>query len=320
MVGLGDILGSVGTLLGLGAAKGDVETAEEQTGLNLAELQGIALPDYEKMKRQYALYQAGKEYTPEQLIAEQMLQDYLGRVSADPELMAKQRQYMTYLEDISKKGMTPDEAAARNALMRQLEASQQSKLADIERQTSQVGMGSSGAAMLAKLTAQQQAQNVASEQAQNLAAQMAQRQMGAQGALAKQAGTLEEQQYARALEKAKTRQALDQFNLQQRAKSKEINVAAMNEAQKANLARQQKISDANIAMSNKQQEYNKELERQRYLDQLQKYGFTSEARLAEAASRRKRAGRVAGEVGAIGQTIGSIGDYLIGTPETEKKV
>lgn len=301
------LFGDIGTLLGIGAAKGDVETAEEQSGLALAELLGISLPDYEKMKRQYALHQTGKEYSPEQLIAEQMQQDYLAGLRADPELMAKQRQYMSYLEDIAKKGMVPEEEAARNQLMRQLEASQQSKMADIERQAAQTGMASSGASLLAKMTAQQQAQNLASEEADRLAAQMSQRRMGAQQSLAQQAKGMEETEYARALQKAQNKQALDQFNLQQRAASSKYNVESLNAAQRANLARQQQVSDANIALLNKQQEYNKELERQRFLDQIKKQELISGAREKEAKSRYARAGRVAGEVGAVGEVLGGIG-------------
>jgi len=309
---MADLFETIGAILGGGASKGDIETSEELITQNLRDIENLPLPDYQKMELKYALLQAGKEYTPEKLVAEQMQRDYLQGIQADPELMAKQRQYMQYLEDIAKTGMTPQETAARNQLMRQLEASQQSKMADIERQAQQTGMASSGASLLAKMTAQQQAQNVASEEADRLAAQMAQRQMGAQGALAQQAGSMEEQQYARALQKAQSKQALDQFNLQQRARAGEYNVEAMNAAQRANLARQQQVSDANIALLNKQKEAAADLEYQKFLDRLKKQGLLSEARKGEAGMREKRASRVAKEISGAGQAIGSIGKSLAG--------
>lgn len=311
-MGFGSFLGAVGGLLGGGAAKGDISSAEKEITRNLKDIQNISLPDYQKMIRQYALLQSGKEYSPEQLVAEQMQRDYAEGVQTDPELMAKQRQYLSYLEDIAKQGMTPDEAAQRNALMRSLEASQQAKIADIQRQAEQQGMGSSGASLLAKMTAQQQAQNTASEQAERLAGEMAQRRMGAQGSLAKQAGSLDEAQYARAMQKAEKKQALDEFNLRQRAAAKTSNIEELNAAQRANLARQQQVSDANVALLNKQQDINKELERQKFVDSLEKYGYTSQARKDEAAMRKERAGRTAKEAQGVGKAIGSAGDFFTG--------
>lgn len=301
---IGGGIGLIGGLL----AGGEREKAQKALEKQLALLHSIEEPDYQKMIRQYNLLQAGKEYTPEQLIAEQMARDYMESVQADPELMAKQQQYMQYLQDIAKTGMTPDEAASRNALMRQLEAAQQSKLADIERQAAQTGMTSSGASLLAKLTAQQQAQNAASEEADKLAAQMFQRRMGAQQTLAQQAGSLEQQQYNRALQKAEAKQALDQFNLQQRAKTKEYNVETLNAAQRANLARQRAISDANIALLNKQKDIAAEIEQQKFENKLKKAGYMGGASELASKAAQSRAEDIYGAGKGLGTVVGGLID------------
>lgn len=313
----GAAIGGVAGLIGGLMSSSEAEKAREQLKEQLKLLQSISEPDYQKMMRQYTLLQAGKEYTPEQLIAEQMSKDYLAGVQTDPALMAKQLQYMQYLGDIAKTGMTPEESAARNALMRQMEASQQSKMADIQRQAEQTGMASSGASLLAKMTAQQQAQNLASEQADRLAAQMFQRRMGAQESLAKQAGGLEELQYGRALQKAQAQQALDQFNLQQRAQARQYNVESLNAAQRANLARQQAISDANISMLNKQQDINKEMEQRRFENQLRKAGYMGPAFESAAAAHQQAAQNIYGTAAGIGTVAGGLVDYF-GKKKEEK--
>lgn len=306
---LSGIINAASGALGAGAGKGDMATAEEMITANLRDAQNLSLPDYQKLMRQYALLQAGKEYTPEKLAAEQMRTDYLNQVQADPEMMAKQRQYMDYLDQVAQQGMTPDEAAQRNALLRQMEGAAQSKVADIQRQDEMRGMGSSGANLVAKMMAQQQAQNVGSEEADRIAAQMFKRKMGAQGSLAQQASDLDKLQYQRALAKAENLQALDKFNLGQRADAARYNVDSANAAQRANIARQQQVSDKNVGILNTQQDYNKELENQRFEDALRKQGIVASARTAESGMRQQRAGRTAQEIAGAGKALTGALDY-----------
>jgi hypothetical protein len=311
--GIGTAIGAIGGgvlgLLGGQAASDERKKANAVLQAQLEALSRIAEPSYRDMLINNTLLSAGKEYNPEKLNAEQALNNYYNNVQADPEMIAQQKQYMSYLKDLAAQGITPDEQAQRNALMRSLEANQQSKLADIQQSEDLRGMGSSGANLVAKLTAQQQAQNQASQSADQLLSQLFQRKMGAEGALNQQAQTFDQTQYQRAMAQAQQKQAIDQFNLQQRSEASRYNTEAANAAQRANLARQYQVSDANVGLLNQQQAYNKNLEQLRFENQLKKAGYMGPASQLASAGHMGTAQDIYGGYKGAGDVFSGIMDY-----------
>ena len=316
---IGGAIGLAGSLLGGNATSAAQDAANKAMQERQRMIDAIPLPDIEKMKLQLALQQSAGTHNPIQEQLQQLKGNYYSGVAADPAMVSQQQQYLKTLQQVAQKSETPIEAAQRHQLMNELASQSQSKIQDIQRDQAQRGMASSGGSMLAKLVAQQQAQNASANQADQLQARMYARSLAAGGQASNLANQLDTQQYNRAVGAGERQQAIDTFNTNMSANTQQRNVAGQNAAQAANLANQQNIANSNVATSNQQQMSNKGLLQQEYTNKLAKYGMGNSLNqpiYAGTVAAGENAGKRINAIGTAGaQLADKLSPYFQSTPE-----
>jgi len=127
-------------------------------------------------------------------------------------------------------------------------------------------------------------------------------------------GQMRSQEFGEKSDVAKAKDAIEQFNLQQRAGVQQRNIGGLNEAQLRNLQEKQRISDSATNIRNQQQQYNKQLLQQQYENQMAKakalsgeYGKESDA---QHAAGQQSAQQISTIGQGIGQGISAAGDYF----------
>jgi hypothetical protein len=285
-MGLGDLVGSV---LGGSAGKGDMK-------------EGLALSREaaEQMKRLRVPTVAEQEVSllsPELvglLQAEQLGHSELAGVSADPRMRNAQMKALEQLAGLSQTGLGVEDQYAFDQLKKQAAAEGQAQQAAILQNAAAQGTLDSGNALMAQLNAgQQQANRLSQSGAQQAAAAAAARRQ-ALGMYADQANSLSQQDYSQRANAASAKDAIAQFNAQNR---QGVNAS--------NLANQQAIANQKAATQNQQQMYNKGLIQQKFQNEYQKAGGTA-SQLNNLAGQYSAQGQAAaqGQANMVGGLIG----------------
>jgi len=243
----------------------------------------IELPDTEAMRLDLeGLVQQGI-LTPEQAQAAYLETSAMEGVSQDQATVQAQMDALSYLQDINASGgMTAKDRSLLNQIQQQ-EATQSRGAREAILSDAQArGMAGSGLSLMSQMKNQQDAATRQSTRDLDVAGMAQERALQAmmnQGTLAGQMGS---QQFAQDAAKAGAKDAIAQFNAQNKQQVNLVNTAANNEAAARNLAVKQGISDANIGQANKQQQYNKGLGQQHYENQLRKAGGQSNVSMSNA--------------------------------------
>lgn len=242
----------------------DKKYMNQAAGLSREQIQmlkEIDLPDYEKMRLALELPElAGL------LEAEQLGDSAMEDIRIDPRFREAQMRALAELEERGRVGLTPEDRARLSEITRETDAAEQARQKGILQSMAERGQLDSGAQLIAQLQSSAASSTDARRQGEQLAAQAAAARRQALDQAGNLAGDISQQQFGQQSQQASARDAIQQFNLGQRA-----NIAQQN------LAARQNIENQQTALRNQQQMYNKGLEQQRFQDELAKTGATGGA-------------------------------------------
>lgn len=303
--------GAIGSSMAADAQRDAAKSAEQTARGAQRMVMGVELPEIEKQRIALEELAVQGELEPEMLQALELAPSSMEEISTDPRLAAAQMKALETLGEISEGGMTEGDMAALETARRQVDADQTAREQAILQDMQQRGISGSGMELAMKLQA---AQGSADRQG---AASLDQVQAAQQRALqalsqeAQLAGAIRGQEFGEDAQIAAAQDAIRQFNLQNQQRVQDTNVNLRNQAQGANLAARQAAADANVALRNQQQMYNKELEQQRYQNELNR--ASAAAGLAQGVAQAQRdmgaanANQISGITSAITSGIGLAG-------------
>jgi|CXWL01.1.fsa_nt_gi hypothetical protein len=231
---------------------------------------GVKLPDTELMKLALETPELIGQYNP---LLEQQYQlgpSSMEGVSTDPRLAQAQMSALEQLSGYAKGEMTPADASMMEQIRRGAAAQGQARQQAILSEMQQRGQGGSGAELIAKLKSGQAEADRASQEGMALQQQLQQRALQALSQQGQLAGSVRNQEFGEKSDIAKSKDIINQFNLQNKQNVGQRNVSSQNTAQLANLGERQRLADQAVNMRNRQQEYNKGLEQTRYNNELQR--------------------------------------------------
>jgi hypothetical protein len=233
----------------------------------VAEIEKLQIPDIEKQQiKLQMMSDAGY------LNAEQMEQE--GEISTDPALRDAQMQALSALRERGQAGLTEEDMAAQNLMLRGVAAQEQAQQKGLLQGMAERGALDSGAQLAAQLSGQQSSYNRAYEQAQQNAIAAAQAKREALAQAGNMAQGIEQADLARGQNERGYRQAIEQFNLQN-------NMVAQQDA--LNTRR------GDVGLRNQEQMYNKELFQRDFENQRSKTQLLSNARTGQATNLQNQA-------------------------------
>lgn len=263
----------VGGEMGRRAAQSDKDKAAAALQGYNSQLNAISLPDTEKMKLLLEKYQSAGTLAPQQEIAQQLSeQDALQDIQLDPRLRQTKMNQLEMLQKLGDTSFTPDEQAKLNSMRRQVEGDNTSRMRSMLEDQSRRGVGSSEAALAARMIAGQGAANRAGQDAEAMAGQAFQRALQAKQGAGELAGQIENTDYSRASELARALNSREAANVASSANVQQRNIDRFNTAQASNLANAQNTMNMNTGLSNQQQQYNRGLEQTAFENKLAKQG------------------------------------------------
>lgn len=268
-----------GGLIGNLLSAGDKQAQTDQLQQIYARYANLEVPDTEKMRLALEDYKSAGTLTPTTEAATQIsgTEDALQDITVDPRLRQAQLGQLQALSKLGETGLSPVELAQLGQLNRQTESDAKARSDAMLQQQDARGVGSSEAALMARMQQGQSAANRQQTAAENQAAMAFQNALQARASAAGLGATMENTQYAQAKNIADALNNREMFNAQQDASTKQRNVDRFNLAQASNLQNAQNISNQNVGSHNQQQQYNKELEQRKFDNTLNKYAGMSGA-------------------------------------------
>lgn len=190
------------------------------------------------------------------LDAEELGDSAFDKLQEDEGLKQAQMDALRQMRDLGEVGLTPEERAQRNAMLRESAAQNQAAQKQILQSMAQRGNLDSGASLIAQLQANAQQGADARRQSEQMAADVSSRRRDAINRAAGMAGQMSQQDLALQGQKASAQDRIAQFNAQQRAGVARANLAARQgiENQRAAIANQQSQVANQIAEQNFQNE------------------------------------------------------------------
>ena len=283
-----------------GGGKDPNKAAMKQQKRQMKRLGAIDLPELEEFLLQ----------SPELvglLDAEELGDSAFDKLQEDEGLRQAQMDALRRLQEEGEVGITPEERAQRNAMLRESAAQNQAQQKQILQSMAQRGNLDSGASLIAQLQANAQQGADARRQSEQMAADVAGRRRQALMQAGSMAGGMSAEDFRRQATAASAQDEIARFNAAQRAN-----------VQQQNLAARQAIENQKAALANQQQIYNKELLQQYYQNQMDKArtmagvestGATNKAN-ALLSQGQAQAGMYTGIASGIAGAAGAYGKYL----------
>lgn len=295
----------IGGLIGQQQAAGDRDRAIGATQGYYNQIAGLTPPDIEKMKLALEGYQSAGQITPQTESALTLSSnDPLQNISLDPRLKQAQMQELETLQKLGTTGISPEEQAQLNALRRQTEADNQSRMKSLLENQQARGVASGEGALAAQLLNTQSSANRQSEQADQLASMAFNRALQAKSGAANLAGNMDATDYARQSELARALSGREASNVNIQNSTQQRNIDRFNQAQAANVGNQQNLMNQNVNLRNQQQQFNKGLTQQEYENQLRKLGLLGGASSNMSNAYNQRGAATAGMWAGIGSGVG----------------
>lgn len=235
---------------GSGAAAG----AQALEARAVQELEKLNIPDIEKQRLMLEIPKLVGLMQAEQL-DESALED----LDLDPRLRDNIMQAIASEQEYADEGLTDEDIARREALLRSAQADEQARQASIMQSMAERGAGGAGSELAARLASNQAQSDRAQQQALQLAAEASQNRRQATQNVANMSSQLDAQDFARQAQRASAADEIARFNAMNRQ-----NIAGQN------LASQQSIADQGTALRNQQQMANKGLYQQQFQNQMAK--------------------------------------------------
>lgn len=255
---MGDVVSGITEGLGLtadtSAGAGANAGAQALEARAVRELEKLDIPDIEKQK---ILLELPKLVGLMQ--AEQLDPSALQDLEMDPQLRDNIMQAISAEKQLADEGLTAEDRARRDALLRSAQADTKARDASIMQSMAEEGRGGSGSELAQRLLSNQRSADRAEQQAAQLGADISRARREARQNAANMSSQLDATQFARDAQKASAADEIARFNAMNRQ-----NIAAQN------LAQQQSIADQGTALRNQQQMYNKGLQQQQFQNQMAK--------------------------------------------------
>lgn len=255
---MGDVVSSVTGALGLtadtSAGAGAAGSAQALEARAVQELEKLNIPDIEKQKILLQLPQLVGL-----MQAETLDESAFESLDIDPTLRENIMGAIASEQEYADKGITEEDRARMDVLMRQAQADEQARQESIMQSMAERGAGGAGSELAARLSSNQAQADRAQQEAMQLAAQASQNRRQATQNVANMSSQLDAQDFQRQASKASAADEIARFNAMNRQ-----NVAAQN------LAQQQNIADQSTALQNQQQMYNKGLYQQQFQNEMAK--------------------------------------------------
>lgn len=251
------------------------------------------------------------QYTPEQLQFMELNTSSMENVQADPMAVEQQRQALQQMSEIAEGGLTDADLAAKRQIERGVGQQAVARRKAILNEMAQRGTLGSGMELAAQLQGEQQAVNQAAEASDRAIQQAQARSLQALAQKGNMASNLRQQSFGEEADRARARDAIAQFNLQNRQRVADTNIQERNRAQQINLAARQAQEDARVAARNQMEQYNKALRQQQFANQMQQASGLAGQYQAQAQNVMAGAKESAGSTAGIGSAIaGLAGDYM----------
>lgn len=265
---VGGIAGAFQTRKGRKAAEAASAAAQAQLEAAVRELEKIGIPTIEAQKIALEM--------PEivgLLEAEQLGPSAIEEIMVDPRLSEDQRQALAGMKEISREGITPEDRAKYEAFRSQAMGDEQARQESILQSMAERGTLDSGAQLAAQLSSAQQAGQSGRQEALDLMSQSSQARREALQRAGQMAGDIGEQEYGRDMNAANARDRIQQFNLAQRSQTAQ-----------QNLGTRQRMAEQQTALRNQQQQYNKQLQQQKFTNEMAKGQSIANARTGLASN------------------------------------
>jgi hypothetical protein len=198
--------------------------------------------------------EALKYYTPELEAAQQLGDTQIAGISTDPAFKSAQMEALSRLQQRAGQGLTLEEEAARNQISRELETTGRGQQDAILQQMARRGTLGSGAELAARMASAQGGYSEAARQGEALAAQRDKRALQAALESGNLGTSLRDQEYGEQAKLAAARDAIEQFNLNQRANVQQRNVGSKNTAAKNTADLRNQAYLTNVGQKNTQAE------------------------------------------------------------------
>lgn len=308
-----------GGILGAEEARKGRAAAERAALEALAYYDAIKIPTIQEQLLNLLTPQVVGEYTPEMLQALALEPSAMEQVRVSPELKQQQLDALAQMEQISKGGMTEADAAAMRQIQRQTGQQARARQLAVLNDMAQRGALGSGMELAAQLQAGQQADQAASEASDRLAQELLARKMAAIQNVGSMSGQARQQEFGEQSDVARARDAIAQFNLQNRQNVMGQNIAERNTAAQRNLAARQAAEESRVNILNQQQQLNKALQQQKFLNEMQLASSKAAARQGVGQAAQQGANALAQMYGNIGGAIGNIAGSYAGYQAGQQK-
>lgn len=314
---VGGVIGGIGGLIG-GLFGGGSDAEEKQAEL-LAQISADidelnkTYPPEEAQRIALERYKSAGVLTPEMEQVITQGPSRMEQISVAPKTKEAQLAALAKLQQIGGEGMTLEQRAEQNQLLREVARQEQSRQQGIIQGMQQRGISGSGAEAALQGMSSQSAADRASQEAMQTAAQGRAQALQAIMQGGQLGSQMREQEFGEKSQVAQAADAIARMNAANRQGVETRNVGSRNVAQEANLRMEQDIANKNVGLSNQEQQYNKELKRQKYLDMLSAQRAKAGGQQAEAEMYGKRAAAdkqsTADIISGIGGGLTSIGKY-----------
>ena len=293
-----------GSLLGGLLGQGDRNAANDAFNRAMEEIKNLQIPDIEKQKLFMEMYANAGNYSPELQQFLELGPSKVEGISLDPRYKDMQMKALEQMNQIATQGVTDADLAIIEMARRKAAGEAEAKTQQALMREQSMGRGGSGSTLMAMLQSAQSGADRQQQAALEEAARAAQARMQATGQLGQMAGSQAEQEWQRSLAKTDRQDAIARMNAEAKRQIDAANVAARNQAAYAQWQNNQQIANQNVQLRNQQQMYNKQLEQQRFQNELQKRQLMAGMYGQQSQRYDKRASDTAAGWGQIGQGIG----------------
>lgn len=249
--------------------------AEAAQNAALGMINAVQLPTLTPLELQ-ELVSTG-ELTPEQAQAYQLQQSAMQDIYVDPKLKQAQLKALANLQEVGEKGMTDEDRAKLLQIQGQEDAALRGQREAQMQQNAMRGFGGSGVDLMNQQIQAQEAANRIAQRDTEVAAQSQAAKLKALQDAGTLAGSIASQDWQQAAAKAQAKDAIDQFNLQNKQSVANANVQARNQAAAQNLAQSQALAQYNNQLKNQAAQYNASIPQQQYQNALGKAGASANA-------------------------------------------
>lgn len=295
-------LGLAGNLLG----QGDRNAAAGMSQEALQEILGITAPDVEAMKLNLTPYQIQGLLDAINEQAQQVGPSAAENISTDPRLAEAQKQALNKLMQVGETGLTPAEQVQSREMQREVQAQEAQRQAAILQNMKARGVAGSGNEQAARLLSAQNSANQLASSSDKLRAEAFNRALQATAQSGQLGTTMRQQEFGEQERVAQAKDAIANFNAQQRAGAMSRNAAAERTRQATNLSNRQSIANANVNLANEQQRHNKNLSQQDFENRLRRAQAASGAYNTAAQARQGQADATGNMWAGIAEGAGSL--------------